>query len=779
MPASSYTPFAQEKAGGPALPYEHIQTSPTAFGGAEGAAAEKLGGGLVRAGETGLDVATQAEALHNEAQVNDAQSKFLGKMTEVLYKPESADGAGDGGFYTKRGDNAGDAYEGMKTTLAAAREEAGSGLANDRQRTMFNALTRKMYDYGLQDMGRHVDREISQAADKKTESALSTLGQSATLAASSGNMPAFDQAVSDGVATAKSWGERRGYGKEWGDAWAQKWVGQTVGNSAKQMIQNGDLAGASTLVSHYAPDMDKDSLLSVKTALKGKLQDKAASDFAKNVVWGVTQPVETGDMIQSVSDRITAPGGPEGTGKNPRSSAEGTGQFTASTWLETVKRARPDIAGEKSDAELLAMRNNPEFARSMTQNLTAQNAATLSDAGLPATPGNIYLAHFAGPTGAIKTLSADDATPISAVLSQDAIKANPEVLGGNKTVADLKNWANLQMAGVGPRAAVKFDKASAITTALAAFSDDPAMRTKAVSAINQQFAAVQLDAAARAQAQTEMVNKARDGYVKQMMGGDFSPALVQGIQNDPSFNADPSVREHLWTMATTHAQTALGHDPKTYGQGFYDLFQRVHAPPGAEGRITDVKQLMPLVTAGGPLTLSGYEKLSQEIAGKRTPDGEAESAMKKKFFDMAQDQITKDPIGFKDPKGKELNLRFMAQAWTDYNKGKENGLSAAQMLDPKSSDYIGKSIGSFVRPMAQRLKDLVPDDPIDEAAHHQVQQGEAAATEPDLTTKDGIRAAFQAGKITREDARKRLSEGGHFAPAPTAADLAPPMAIAR
>jgi hypothetical protein len=67
----------------------------------------------------------------------------------------------------------------------------------------------------------------------------------------------------------------------------------------------------------------------------------------------------------------------------------------------------------------------------------------LASAGIQPTPGNVYLAHFLGAGGARNVLSADPNTPLSQVVSADAIKANPEVLAiRNKTVGDLQNWAN-------------------------------------------------------------------------------------------------------------------------------------------------------------------------------------------------------------------------------------------------------------------------------------------------------------------------------------------------
>lgn len=128
--------------------------------------------------------------------------------------------------------------------------------------------------------------------------------------------------------------------------------------------------------------------------------------------------------------------------RNPRSSASGLGQFIDSTWLATIRGARPDLAG-KSDEELLALKSDPQLSREMTEAYANQNQATLSKAGLPVTPGSTYLAHFAGPGGAVKVLQADPSAPAGEVLGDAVVKANPFL--ARMTVGDLRAWADRKM----------------------------------------------------------------------------------------------------------------------------------------------------------------------------------------------------------------------------------------------------------------------------------------------------------------------------------------------
>lgn len=136
--------------------------------------------------------------------------------------------------------------------------------------------------------------------------------------------------------------------------------------------------------------------------------------------------------------------------KNPLSSAYGPGQFISSTWLDMVRRYRPDLAQGRTTADILALRSNPLISRQMTNAYAQENGQKLQAAGFDPTPGNTYLAHFAGPGGAISVLRADPGAPIGQVLGQQAVAANPFMR--NMTAGDLRSWANRKMGAPTPPA---------------------------------------------------------------------------------------------------------------------------------------------------------------------------------------------------------------------------------------------------------------------------------------------------------------------------------------
>lgn len=117
-----------------------------------------------------------------------------------------------------------------------------------------------------------------------------------------------------------------------------------------------------------------------------------------------------------------------------------------------MQKYRPDLTTGQSREQILAMRSNPELSGEMAGNYSNENKGLLGNAGVPVTDGTAYLAHFAGPQGAIKVLQADPTAPVGAILGPSVVKANPFL--ANMTAGDLAGWADKKMgAPVAPPAA--------------------------------------------------------------------------------------------------------------------------------------------------------------------------------------------------------------------------------------------------------------------------------------------------------------------------------------
>lgn len=143
-----------------------------------------------------------------------------------------------------------------------------------------------------------------------------------------------------------------------------------------------------------------------------------------------------------------AESGGNDSAKNPSSTATGRYQFIESTWNALV--ARHPEAGLTKDGRL-----DPAQQEIAIRLFTDENAAQLQAAGIEASNGNLYAAHFLGAGGAKQVLSAPDGTSIADIVSPGTIKANPFLRG--MTVGDFKAWSS-KKAGGGKYNAIPYDQ---------------------------------------------------------------------------------------------------------------------------------------------------------------------------------------------------------------------------------------------------------------------------------------------------------------------------------
>ena len=135
--------------------------------------------------------------------------------------------------------------------------------------------------------------------------------------------------------------------------------------------------------------------------------------------------------------------------KATTSSASGLFQFIEQTWLSTLQqhgddygygefadeietdsRGRQFVSDKAVEAEILALRNDPVAASYMAAALTMDTSAHLESAiGRTPDQGELYMAHFMGPRGAVDLISATENNP-----SQNAVEMFPRAAAANKPI---------------------------------------------------------------------------------------------------------------------------------------------------------------------------------------------------------------------------------------------------------------------------------------------------------------------------------------------------------
>lgn len=146
---------------------------------------------------------------------------------------------------------------------------------------------------------------------------------------------------------------------------------------------------------------------------------------------------------------------------------------------------------------------------------------------------------------------------------------------------------------------------------------------------------------------------------------------------------------------------------KTDPNVFMDLWDKVHLPDGDPQKVNDENYLNQFMGRG--LTVSDINTLRGEIQGKKTIAGSDEAELKKGITDIAKGKLTKsNPLtGIRDPIGDTQYQKFLVNFLSDFNKQRQEGKSAKQLLSPESPDYLGKNIDRYTRTNQQIITDLV------------------------------------------------------------------------
>lgn len=454
----------------------------------------------------------------------------------------------------------------------------------------------------------------------------------------------------------------------------------------------------------------------------------------------------------AVLDRIggieNATGDP--AARNPTSSAMGNFQFTKQTWLDVVQAHRPELFQGRSPQAVLDLRADPKISREMAAYLTDDNAAVLRSQGITPSPSNLYLAHFLGAGDAAKVIKAAPGTPISDVVDSASIDANKSVLQG-KTTDTVASWAAGKMGGStrGKGDIIDF------------IPEDK--RIDMLQKANAEVAAGAIDNQRAAKIEQQQKKDASDNRERELLVdlySDTPKTNAKSIVSDPLLTREAA--ERMLTKAKQALDDSNSKADKTYGKGFYDIYQRVHLPDGSPEKITDPSSLYSRVGPNGDLTVAGVDKLVGEINSRKTPEGAAEAEMKKSFLQLAKGQITgtNEGLGIKDKKGDELFLKFQANIFPAIEEGKKAGKTATQLFNPDSPDYVGKAINTYKRPMSQWYSDTIADNAGEPAPVAAVPGTPGAFDIAKVKSLEDLMSAYTAGKVKREVAQQVAIERG-------------------
>lgn len=172
----------------------------------------------------------------------------------------------------------------------------------------------------------------------------------------------------------------------------------------------------------------------------------------------------------------------------------------------------------------------------------------------------------------------------------------------------------------------------------------------------------------------------------------------------------PDTMHYLEVRAEYNLQKGSGGTGKyikEYGGKYYDLFRRIHAPDGTEGKINSVDDLYSYMNENADLTPPGLDQLTKEFS--RDPETDSEGKMRDQAFKVIKRQLSgqDEMLGIPDPKGEELFARALPVLYKAIDDGRAKGLSIGQMTDPGSPDWIGSKVASLKRSPEQMNLDMM------------------------------------------------------------------------
>jgi len=423
MPASNFTPPA------------------AAFGGGM-QGGEQLAQGFGQLADSVSRIAQAEKAKDDMTAVRQADTALSDAIRERMYGKD-----GSGGFYGSKGQAAVDGYGQVGPDLDGVIKQLADRLGNDDQRRAFMISAEHRRTSELDTAARHTavqrTKMMDDASDARVSSAILDGALRFNLDADrdayykTGGREIIDQGTRNGWAPDQTRLKLRQYASDFHSAAIARALDADPLYAQKLFDDNKTLLLPEQLTKMEAAVQQKTKLLQVDQIVAAA---RAAVPEA--------QPGGSGDA-PSLDQRIVAAEGIERPGQPRSSTASGYGQFTNGTWLDTVRAAAPEVAQGKSEAEILALRQDKTFATRMVGALREKNAATLQASGVEATPRNLYLAHFLGGAGAARALTESDDTPVTLAVSQEARDANRAVFAKAQTVGQLKAWADGMIGGAG------------------------------------------------------------------------------------------------------------------------------------------------------------------------------------------------------------------------------------------------------------------------------------------------------------------------------------------
>ena len=465
----------------------------------------------IQRGLTGI--AEQWQEREDTAALLSARNELRDWENQV-FNPNNPDGIGK-----YRGANAlgaGDLVPQADQRISEIRDRL-----SPRQQARFDEVAGNFRDNFASSLNRRMESEHNSYRNAEAKAALDNMGDDAVAAGVAGDFAGQDLKATELLGMVRARAASEGWGVEQLRA-AERQVASNVRSRTIIGMSASEPFKAWDYYQQHQGQLSPEDRLRVTQVLDPVVKDAEYQTVADRIIGGAGAPGTT-----DVDAQIEAL---EGTGKNPGSSAVGTGQFLDGTWLEQINRHRPDLANGRSREEILALRSDPELGREMIRLYREDNARHLTSRGVQPTPTALYAAHHFGPGGGVKFMQAGDDTPMKSLLPAKEYAANPYLHGKTKGEV-LANWQKRGLGGGGGTiAGGTRSKVDALE--VASQIADPREREGVIRKINQTFA----------------IRDAREAEQEKALSESTYTAITQNT--DPSLTLAEVIGPEAFEMAT-------------------------------------------------------------------------------------------------------------------------------------------------------------------------------------------------------------------------------------
>ena len=672
--------------------YQRVEASPASFG-------APLAQGLQEAGQAGLKLSD----FYQQTAADNAINNYIQKSTSILRGDPQT---GQQGYFQLNGADAMSAYKGTSEDLDEALQETRGSLSTPLAQKQFDNEARRYRAQYASQMGEHYDQQSkvwgTDTNNTSAQLALSMLAQSP------------DDPIVFGQTTQSV---RNAYAKN------AQLVGESVDGAILKADQQVALTGYRAILgtnpskANAYVDEHRDVLAGLPNYDQIVRQAKEA-DINSTLPPAIDSAVS--DAVTSAQRAVTGNFGVQGS----VNAAYNMGNVKAPGGQGFLNPATP------TDGVILAANN----LRNGYRGLTLQQIANKWD---PKGDGNNDPVAWAKTVsqrsgiGVNQIPNLDDSTTLQSLLggidvaeksAKDQKAFTPDVIaqgvtsalaGRHPTMAGVKNADGTQAPGTplypsaadALRAQMPDILENAQKFAEQKWSDYPDVQERYVTSLERRLN--------RQITQQDELYKVDTHVVDAALASDQAPTSEAELMAISPRVADAwrsmQVENPYAAEAIQRRFDANSHGKQTlYGTSFKTYLDRAAAGPTDPDRIDNSAQLWPYVGTGAnsPLTNSGATALSELMANRGTPQGEAYVAQVRNFMDSMHANLTYSnaAMGIVDTEGEKKFAQFAAQALPVLNNAYKSG-NVVKALDPNSPDYVGKMSQAFMRKPAEIMRE--------------------------------------------------------------------------